>query len=236
MSATTITVYVPRDSAALAVGADEVADALQAECARRGIALNLVRNGSRGLFWLEPLVEVATPQGRIAYGPVTPDDVPACSTPACCTARAHALCHGLTEQIPYLAKQERLTFARMGITDPLSLADYEAHEGFAGLRARARAGARGDRAAGARLRPARARRRGLPDRHQVEDGAGDAGRAEVRRLQRRRRRLGHLLRPHDDGGRPVHADRRHDDRRHSRSARPAATSTSAPSTRTRSRR
>jgi formate dehydrogenase iron-sulfur subunit len=130
-----VTVYVPRDSAALAVGADEVAAALRAECTRRGLALNLVRNGSRGLFWLETLVEVATPQGRIAYGPVDADDVPALLDAGLLSGAAHALCHGLTEQIPYLAKQERLTFARMGITDPLSIADYEAHEGFAGLRA-----------------------------------------------------------------------------------------------------
>jgi len=130
-----VTVYVPRDSAALAVGADEVAAALQAECARRGLALNLVRNGSRGLFWLETLVEVATPQGRIAYGPVDADDVPALLDAGLLSGAAHALCHGVTEQIPYLAKQERLTFARMGVTDPLSIADYEAHEGFAGLRA-----------------------------------------------------------------------------------------------------
>jgi len=130
-----VTVYVPRDSAALAVGADEVAAALQAECARRGVALNLVRNGSRGMFWLETLVEVATPQGRIAYGPVAPEDIPALLDAGLLTGSSHALCHGLTEQIPYLAKQERLTFARMGVTDPLSIADYEAHEGYAGLRA-----------------------------------------------------------------------------------------------------
>ena len=131
----TTTVYVPRDSAALAVGADEVATALRDECARRGLAIKLVRNGSRGLFWLEPLVEVATPQGRIAYGPVAPDDVPALLDAGLLSGTAHALCHGQTEQIPYLAKQQRLTFARMGVTDPLSLADYEAHEGYAGLRA-----------------------------------------------------------------------------------------------------
>ena len=130
-----ITVYVPRDSAALAVGADEVASTLVAECARRGIELNLVRNGSRGMFWLEPLVEVATAQGRIAYGPVAPEDVPALLDAGLLSGTAHPLCHGVTEQIPYLAKQERLTFARMGITDPLSLIDYEAHAGYAGLRA-----------------------------------------------------------------------------------------------------
>jgi len=131
----TITVYVPRDSAALAVGANEVADALHAECARRGLAIDLVRNGSRGLLWLETLVEVATPRGRIAYGPVTPEDIPALLDAGLLQGAPHALCHGPTEEIPYLAKQERLTFARMGVTDPVSLADYESHEGWAGLRA-----------------------------------------------------------------------------------------------------
>jgi formate dehydrogenase iron-sulfur subunit len=129
-----VTVYVPRDSAALAVGADAVADLLVAECARRGLPLNLVRNGSRGLLWLETLVEVATPQGRVAYGPVAPEDVAGLLDAGLLQGAAHPLCHGLTEQIPYLARQERLTFARMGVTDPLSLADYQAHEGFAGLR------------------------------------------------------------------------------------------------------
>src|SRR5258706_10578935 len=131
----TTTIYVPRDSAALAVGADDVAAALQAECARRGLAIELVRNGSRGLLWLETLVEVATPQGRVAYGPVVAEDVPSLLDAGLLQGAPHALCHGPTEQIPYLAKQERLTFARMGVTDPLSLADYEAHEGWAGLRA-----------------------------------------------------------------------------------------------------
>ena len=107
-----VTVYVPRDSAALAAGADEVADALQAQCAARGLALQLVRNGSRGLFWLEPLVEVVTPEGRIAYGPVDVEDVPALLDAGLLQGGAHALRQGLTEQIPYLAKQERLTFAR----------------------------------------------------------------------------------------------------------------------------
>jgi len=70
-----VTVYVPRDSAALALGADEVAAAIASEAAQRGIAIRLVRNGSRGMFWLEPMVEVATAQGRMAYGPVAAEDV-----------------------------------------------------------------------------------------------------------------------------------------------------------------
>jgi formate dehydrogenase iron-sulfur subunit len=129
-----ITVYLPRDSAALAAGADRVAHRLSEEAAARGLHTTLVRNGSRGLFWLEPLLEVATPQGRVAYGPVTVNDVASLLDAGALQGGVHPLRLGLTEQIPYLAKQERLTFARMGVTDPLSLADYEAHEGWAGLR------------------------------------------------------------------------------------------------------
>jgi formate dehydrogenase iron-sulfur subunit len=132
MSATRI--FVPRDSAALAVGAEEVAQAIVAEAQKRGLSIELVRNGSRGLFWLEPLVEVATPQGRIGFGPVTADDVPALFDAGFPGACAHALAVGVVDEIPYLKKQQRLTYARIGITDPLSLADYEAHQGWQGLK------------------------------------------------------------------------------------------------------
>ncbi|NBC95788.1 MAG: formate dehydrogenase [Deinococcus-Thermus bacterium] len=127
------TVYLPADSAARSVGADETAAALQLEAAARGLDLTLVRPGSRGLFWLEPLVEVATPEGRIAYGPVMAADVPGLID-ALVVGGDHPLCHGPTEQIPWLRDQERLTFARVGVIDPLDLADYEAHGGLAGLR------------------------------------------------------------------------------------------------------
>jgi len=130
----TITVYVPRDSAALAAGADRVARCIAKEAAARGLMLELVRNGSRGMFWLEPLVEVNTPAGRMAYGPVTPDDVAGLFDAGFLTGGKHPLALGPTEDIPYLKKQERLTFSRMGITDPVSLTDYQAYEGFAGLR------------------------------------------------------------------------------------------------------
>ena len=130
-----ITIYVPRDSAALAVGANRVAKRIAEEAATRGLDVQIVRNGSRGMMWLEPLVEVSTEQGRVAYGPVTVKDVAALFDAGFHNGQAHQLSLGLTEEIPYLNKQERLTFARMGITDPVSLADYEAHEGYAGLRA-----------------------------------------------------------------------------------------------------
>lgn len=129
-----ITVYVPRDSTALALGADYVAQALMLEAVRRGADLHIVRNGSRGMFWLEPMIEVISAEGRIAYGPVDKDDVTALFDADFLHGGAHPLSLGLTEEIPYLKLQERLTFARVGITDPLSLDDYLVHEGYAGLR------------------------------------------------------------------------------------------------------
>ncbi len=129
-----IRIYIPCDSAALAVGADEVAAAIVEQATRAGHDIHLVRNGSRGLFWLEPLVEVATDAGRVAYGPVEVDDVPGLFAASFQTGGAHTLNLGLTEEIPYLRKQERLTFVRMGVIDPLSLADYQSHGGYAGLR------------------------------------------------------------------------------------------------------
>ena len=127
-------VFVPRDSGALSMGAEAVARAIATEAAVRNQVVSLVRNGSRGLYWLEPLVEVETPAGRVAYGPVTPADVPGLFEAGFLAGGRHPLGHGPTEQIPYLARQERLTTARVGITDPVSVADYERHGGFRGLR------------------------------------------------------------------------------------------------------
>ncbi|SDX33660.1 formate dehydrogenase beta subunit [Roseicitreum antarcticum] len=120
-------VYVPMDSAAKALGADAVAEAVVAEAARRGMTLEVIRNGTRGMIWLEPLVEVDTGAGRQAYGPVAPGDVP-----ALLDGTLPGL--GRVEDIAFFARQTRLTFARCGVTDPLSLDDYAAHGGLAGLR------------------------------------------------------------------------------------------------------
>ncbi len=128
-----VRVCVPRDSTALALGADEVAAAIIAQAAQRGVAVDLVRNGSRGMFWLEPLVEVATAEGRIAYGPVKVGDVASLFDAGFLDGGQHPLALGKTDELPFLKKQERLTFARVGITDPLSIDDYLAHEGYAGL-------------------------------------------------------------------------------------------------------
>ncbi|MDX1597962.1 MAG: formate dehydrogenase, partial [Marinobacter sp.] len=129
-----INVYVPRDTTALSLGADAVADRLEQEIQHRSLSAQVVRNGSRGLFWLEPLIEVDTSEGRVAYGPVTPDDIPDLLDQGMLDGGgSHPLCQGYTEAIPYLQNQQRLTFARVGITDPLSITDYRNHGGFRGL-------------------------------------------------------------------------------------------------------
>jgi len=132
MSAT-VRIYVPIDAAALSVGADAVAQAIAREAQARGIAIELIRNGSRGMLWLEPLVEVETPEGRIAYGPVAAKDVPSLYEADFQSGGAHALLLGKTDELDWLKRQQRLTFERVGVTDPLSLADYRAHDGLKGL-------------------------------------------------------------------------------------------------------
>ena len=129
-----ITIYVPRDSSALSLGANRVAANIQAEADKRGVEIHLIRNGSRGLFWLETMVEVRTSKGRVAYGPVMPKDVASLFDADFINGGAHPLHLGLTDEMAWLKKQERLTFARVGITDPVSVEDYVAHDGFKGLK------------------------------------------------------------------------------------------------------
>jgi len=127
-------IYIPRDSSALSMGAEKVAVAIALEAKKRGLDITIIRNGSRGLYWLETMVEVATEQGRVAYGPVKAKDVPSLFDADFLNAKNHPLSLGLTEEIDWLKKQQRLTFARVGITDPVSLDDYIAHDGYKGLK------------------------------------------------------------------------------------------------------
>jgi formate dehydrogenase iron-sulfur subunit len=129
----TVTVYVPGDAGALSVGAGGVAAANSAEAPPRALALRHVRNGSRGAYWLEPLVEVVTPAGRCAYGPVKAADVPSLFAADFLSGKAHPLALGLADSIPWLKGQQRLTFERVGIVDPGSIADYVQHGGYRGL-------------------------------------------------------------------------------------------------------
>lgn len=122
-------IYLPLDSAAVALGADEIANAIEKHAHAKGFAVTLVRNGSRGMVWLEPMVEVESPKGRLAFGPMTLSDVPALFG----DLSAHPKALGLTEDLPWLKAQTRLTFARVGVIDPLSLDDYKAQGGLSGL-------------------------------------------------------------------------------------------------------
>ncbi|TGQ56840.1 NADH-quinone oxidoreductase subunit NuoF [Mesorhizobium sp. M1C.F.Ca.ET.193.01.1.1] len=126
-------IYVPADSGALALGAEKVARAIEKELKERGVEAKIVRNGSRGAYFLEPMVEVATAEGRVAYGPVKPSDVKGLFDSGFLKGGPHKRWLGAPDKIPFLAKQTRLTFARCGVIDPLSLDSYKSHGGLNGL-------------------------------------------------------------------------------------------------------
>ncbi|MGB0467342.1 MAG: formate dehydrogenase beta subunit [Pontibacterium sp.] len=131
----TVKVFIPRDTTTLSLDGENVVKTLITETQARNLSIEIVRNGSRGLFWLEPMVEVETSNGRIAYGPVEAHDISSLLDAGLLEGDStHPLCLGQTEAIPYLQKQQRLTFARAGITDPVSIDDYIRHEGFKGLK------------------------------------------------------------------------------------------------------
>jgi formate dehydrogenase iron-sulfur subunit len=128
-----VRIYISRDSGALCVGAQEVAMQFFKLAEQKGLDIEIVRTGSRGMYWLEPLVEVARPEGRVGYGPVKPSDVEELIGAGMLDGKAHRLSLGLVEEIPFFKSQTRLTFKQCGIVDPRSLEDYKAHGGYKGL-------------------------------------------------------------------------------------------------------
>jgi formate dehydrogenase iron-sulfur subunit len=125
-------IFVSCDAGAVAVGADEVALALEQAAGKLGTDIEIIRTGSRGLYWLEPMIEVATPKGRVAFGPVSAADA-ASVLEAMISGGTHPLLLGVSDEIPWLKRQTRLTFARCGVIDPRSVEDYRAHDGYKGL-------------------------------------------------------------------------------------------------------
>ena len=122
------TVWVSADSAATSVGADEVAEAL----AVAGITVR--RNGSRGMLWLEPLVEVETDDGRVGYANVAAVDIPALIAGGLDGGEVDGLDRiGVVAEYPWLARQHRVSFARVGVTEPTDLTAYIDNGGYAGL-------------------------------------------------------------------------------------------------------
>jgi formate dehydrogenase iron-sulfur subunit len=120
-------IYLPADAVAVALGANALAEALV-----RAGGIEIVRTGSRGMAWLEPLIEIDTPKGRIGYGPVSAADGPALLS-AIASDGTHPKCIGLIDDHAWMKRQTRLTFARCGVIDPVSVEDYIAHDGFKGL-------------------------------------------------------------------------------------------------------
>lgn len=126
-----------RDSTAVSLGAHEVAAALTQAAARASMSCEVIASGSRGLYWLEPMVELDTPQGRVGFGPCTPEMIADLFAQGCFKdplAARHAAALGLVENLPWLKGQQRLTFATCGLYDPLNVAAYQALGGFEGLK------------------------------------------------------------------------------------------------------
>jgi formate dehydrogenase iron-sulfur subunit len=129
-----IKVFVPLDSAALSMGADEVAVAIVQCAASQGLDVTLIRTGSRGMLWLEPLVEVETSSGRIGFANISTEAVPELIKSGALETGSHKSSIGLVEEHDFFKNQNRVTFARVGVIDPLSISDYESHGGLVGLR------------------------------------------------------------------------------------------------------
>ncbi len=129
----TVRIYVPNDTGARSVGADEVAYAIETELRINAPDAIVVRNGSRGAYWLEPLVEIDTADGRLGFANVTPEQASSLVLGGSMPTATHPLSIGLVESLPWLRDQQRLMFRRAGIIDPLSLADYRTHGGLTGL-------------------------------------------------------------------------------------------------------
>jgi len=139
----TATIYVPSETSACSLGADATAAAIERAIERSKLDARVVRNGSRGAYALEPLVEIDGADGRIAFPCVDARDAAALLAEAELPGRRHPRCIGSADDAPFLARQTRLTFARAGVIDPLDVAGYRANGGFEGLEhARAMAPAR----------------------------------------------------------------------------------------------
>ena len=128
-----VKIFIPADTTACALGADAVAAEVTVQAQNRGLDIAIIRNGSRGAFWLEPMMEIEADGSRYCFGPVNPGDVADlfdAGFPGLCD---HALLLGQATDIEWLARQDRLTFGRAGLTDPLSLDDYKQNGGYEGL-------------------------------------------------------------------------------------------------------
>ena len=133
-------VYVPRETAAVSVGADDVALAIATQAKQDGTRIELIRNGSWGASWLEPLVEVEVGEQRIAYANVAAGDVAGLFAAGFLEGGEHERRAGPVSEITWLIEQDRWTLFRCGLVDPLSVESFRERGGFAGLEAALAAG------------------------------------------------------------------------------------------------
>ena len=127
-------IFIPRETAAMSMGSDELAEKIALFSESKNISIEIVRNGSWGMSWLEPLIEVDTSNGRIAYGPVSIDDIESLFESNLLEGSDHALCQGKTQNIPYLKSQQRWTFRKCGLIDPTCIHSYIENDGYLGLK------------------------------------------------------------------------------------------------------
>lgn len=129
----TIKIYIPRETTASSLGVELVVDAITTEAKNRNLDIQIVRNGSRGACFLEPLVEVETAAGRVGYGPVQLEDIDALFAADFLQGGKHKLALGNVSELPWFKNQERLTFARCGLIAATSVSEYKTLGGFVGL-------------------------------------------------------------------------------------------------------
>lgn len=134
----TVRLFIPKDAAAVACGADAVAAAIARAAAAGALPVEITRTGSRGMLWLEPLIEIENDGVRYGFGPIELDALGGLLDAGLLrgdlkSLLAHPGSLGPVDKLDYLARQTRLTFARCGITDPLSLDSYRALGGYKGL-------------------------------------------------------------------------------------------------------
>ena len=129
----TIQIYIPRETTASSLGVELVVDAITTEAKNRNLDIQIVRNGSRGACFLEPLVEVETAAGRVGYGPVQLEDIDALFAADFLQGGKHKLALGNVSELPWFKNQERLTFARCGLIAATSVSEYKTLGGFVGL-------------------------------------------------------------------------------------------------------
>lgn len=130
----TISIYIPQESTALALGADEIATKITEEATKRGLDIAITRNGSRGMLWAEPLLEVDVEGIRHGYANIDPDNVTSLFDANFLTGGIHPSSLGPVEEVDYLKNQDRVIFARAGLDDPTDINAYQTRDGFSALK------------------------------------------------------------------------------------------------------